>query len=983
MHDRIAGVPIHSRQTGPLIGREAESAALRSALDLALHRDGQLVLISGEAGIGKSTLVESFIHEVTGLGLSIAVGTCHPAEESRAYGPWQHVATQLQATGDARTDAVPAGGVDLMPAESQTEVFAAFTARISDVSARGPCLIVLEDLHWADTASIELLRYIGRRIRTLPVLLIGTFREDEPGATFPLFRLLPDLVRETAAQRLQLRRLSRADVRALVDQDYALVDPDAEQLTDYLHQRAEGNPFFTGELLRDLEGGGLLACLDGTWALQLAEHPDVPLMVRQVIESRLARLSRETRALLDIASVIGYQVPVDLWLTLSGVEEETLSAAIEEAVQGHVLIESPDGERVQFCHGLIRETLYRSRAGLRRKRQHRQIAEALSVHHRPEPEPVAYHFSAAGDARAVDWLIEAGGQALRLYAAQDAITSLSRAIELADTLGLPCPCDALRLRAQAYQLLGRLDAARDDLDRMLDVAEQQGDRDAIWQARFELGSFFTGSDYTMAGRYLTEALDLATEIGDQGKLGQTLNRLGNCMANMGRFDDAATYLRQALDAFDTLNDADGIATTLDLLGSIHLLAGNYAESVRYLDRSIERSRRLNDRMRLSSSLSNLALNGGDFDVSFDAGIASTRPAEIWTGYAQEGLEIAREIGWKSGEAFALTMLGAIVALRGDLGRGLSCLNEAHEIAQRIGHQQWMVASSLVTGSLWAEMLDPSRARYHFERSRALAEELGSFLWNVLLDTSLAVLHAESGDSATAFELLQRCQPADDRARSHTDRAWRYSMVRVRLAAGEPDAALQLADLLLSFETGRGDVRGIPQVLRLKADALAALGRWPDAVTLYEQASFAAEQLDYQATRWRIYAHWGRACVQLGDDTGAESHRRLAEAIVERMAATIRHPDLRTQFSERAGRVIAEARPRERRRSDPFDLSSRQLDVLRLVAQGLTDAQVADQLYISPRTVARHLQTIYTKLGVNSRMAAVARAWERNLIDPPR
>jgi DNA-binding CsgD family transcriptional regulator/tetratricopeptide (TPR) repeat protein len=978
--DRVSGLPDTADLSTPLPGREREQSALATLLHQALHGSGHLVLISGEAGIGKTTLSERLTSQARAEAMHVLTGHCYNQTASQPFSPWLDIrAALLDTVPQTINDPLSLTPDDAVSPGSKEELFERVVQGLRRILEDQPLVIILEDIHWADSASLELLRYVARQTAGLPLLLVASYREDDPDTTGLLPGLLPDLIRESRAHRLELLRLTLPDVQSFVNLSDrpASADDSTGKLAAYLYERSEGNPFFMTELARDLSREEGIQ--SGTEA-DLHTLP-VPSLVRQVIENRAQRLSNETRTLLNIAAVIGQEVPVDLWQRVSNAGNEVLADAIDESISNYLLRESGDGHSVRFIHGLIQETLYHGQIALRRRGLRRQIAECLASQPNPSLDAVAHHFDRAGDERAVSWLIEAARSAQGIYASRDAVRSIDRAAQLADLLSCTVPVEAFRIRALARETLGEVEQARDDYRQALEIARATGDRRTECQTLIDLGLLSAGFDYQQSGTYLWQALEIAPELKGTALHARCLNRLGNWKANTGELDSAIGLHQQALAMFEASEDSEGIADTLDLLGSTTFLAGNYRTSLDYYDRAIALSRRLSDRRRLSSSLANLALVGGDFDVSFDAGLALTRPPEIWISYGEEAVEIAREIGWKTGESFALAMLGAIVAVRGELGRGLRLVEEAHEIAHRFDHQQWLTCTSLILGSLWEELLDPSRATFYLERGRAIAEGIGSQLWSILLDATLAAQQAEHGNIDAAFALLERWKDSQESPRSHAQRGRRFSTARLYLAAGKPELALEVAEDLLGLESSSSELHGVPQILKLKADALVIVGRLDEADAAYRDADHAARALGYQSIHWRILQDWSLLAQRQHHPRHAAELRVEAESIVLAIASAIDDPEIRNRFRQHALELVHQTSQHSPGKRERGGLSSRQIEVLSLVALGLTDAQVAERLYISPRTVARHLQTIYNQFGVNSRTAAVTLAYERKLIEP--
>ena len=447
----------HHGSIPPLVGRERELALLRERLAAALASHGTLVLLSGEAGIGKTALAEALLHDADAQGALVLVGRCYDLSETPPYGPWRELLDRTPRDAD-----LPILPTAVLPLDregaalaSQEAIFARVQAYLAALAARRPMALLLEDLHWADPASLDLLRVVARRLTDLPLLLLATDRADEIGQEHPLYALLPRLVREARADRLDLHPLDRGAIGTLVSARYALDASEADRLTTYLAGRTEGNALFLGELLRTLEGEGVLAPSEGDWHLGDLARVPVPPLLRQVIAGRLARFDPATGRLLAVAAVIGQEVPLSLWAAIGEVDEADLLDHIDQATQACLLVEMPDGAGVRFAHALIREALYDGLLAPRRRRVHWRVAEVLAAAPNPDPDAVADHFFRAGDARAAAWLLRAGERAQAAYAWATAIARYEVA------LALTSDGDDAALRARLLLRLGGLLRMRD------------------------------------------------------------------------------------------------------------------------------------------------------------------------------------------------------------------------------------------------------------------------------------------------------------------------------------------------------------------------------------------------------------------------------------------------------------------------------------------------------------------------------------------
>ena len=419
-----------------LVGREREQVMLRDHLAAVFAEHGSLVLIGGEAGIGKTALADALCDTATMQGTLVLVGRCYDLTETPPYGPWVELFGHYQPTDDdSPLPAAFAQRGTVGEVTSQAMLFQQVQDFLTALARQQPLVLLLDDLHWADPASLDLLRSLARSVAALPLLIIVTYRSDELTRRHPLYALLPTLVRESHTERLDLRPLTENDLRELLGLRYGLGPADTSRLIAYLHERAEGNPFFLGELLRTLEEEGALRATDDGGMLGDLTRVRVPPLLRQVIDGRLARLGEEAQTLLGIAAVIGQDVPLTLWSAVTGEDDEALLPIIERAVEAHLLTETPDGTQVRFVHALIREALYEGILATRRRGIHRRVADAVMTRPNSDPDVVAYHFRRAGDMRAAEWLIAAGERAQRVYAWQTAIERFEAALatmELSD-----------------------------------------------------------------------------------------------------------------------------------------------------------------------------------------------------------------------------------------------------------------------------------------------------------------------------------------------------------------------------------------------------------------------------------------------------------------------------------------------------------------------------------------------------------------------
>ena len=987
-----AAPPLPAPAPPPLVGREREQAALRVGIASAMSGRGSLILIGGEAGIGKTTLAEFICDEAVVSGrVSVLIGRCYDLAETPPYGPW------AEAFDRAPRDP----GLPLLPAaltgdgasdgtESQAALFRQTRDFLLALASRCPLILLLEDLHWADQPSLDLLRTLGRDLDDAPLIILATYRVEEVSRRRPLYTMLPDLVREARATRLDLRPLDAGGLRALVRLTYPLLPSDEDRLVAHLGARTEGNPLYAGELLRALTETGVLRATgqpwqrtagDGAaWALGDLAKVDLPPLLRQVIDARVDRLGEGARAFLAVAAVIGQEVPLGLWGAVAGADEEALATAIEAATEARLLIE--EGDSVRFAHALIREALYAGLPVLRRRAIHRRVAEALLAAPRgglSEPDTVASHLGRADDPRELTWLIRAGEQALARHAPQAAVDRLTRAIDLAERRGLAPSAALRRTRGLAHETLGDFAGALADLEAAEAAARAGGDTRDAWQAQLDLGQLWAARDYSRTGAHFAQALALARARDDSAALAASLNRLGNWLVNTGQPVAGVAHHREALSILEKLGDRLGMVETLDLLGMAQAIGtGEMAAGVRDFGRAADLLRALDLPRQLSSSLASRCTTAGP-------GMCETVGSALWPPAAclrdaDEATRLAEGADWTAGQIYADLQAGVTLVASGELGQGLDRLGRALDMAITIDHRQWIAAAHIFLGQAHVLVLAPGVARDHLQIALATALDLGSDWWIAVSTAYLAPAHLQDGDSAGAEGALAALLAPDAAvalargALQERRLAWAWS--EVRLAEDRPVEALALADALLASAPGVGP---IPALLTVRGEALLALARHEEAARVLDDAVRGANAGYERPRLWRIHAARAALCHARGQQLEARRAVEDARAAIEDLAAAVPEGPLRDGFRRAALARIPDLVPIAPAPIGlPFGLTGREAEVLRLVARGLSNSAIADRLSLSRRTVEQHLRHAYDKLGVDNRTAAVRAVVERGL-----
>jgi len=975
----------------PLVGRERELGTLREHLDAALVGRGSLVLIGGEAGIGKTALAESVCRDAEKRGTLVLVGRCYDLTETPPYGPWVDLLGCYR-----RGDGPPLPDAFLRPGTvgavaSQTTLFREvqdFFATLA-ISRSGdvlPLLLLIEDIHWADPASLDLLRALARSLPALPLLLLATYRADELSPAHPLARLLPAIVRESSAGRLDLRPLRAADVATLVAGRYHLTDEGTARLAAYVHRRSEGNPLFLGELLRTLEDDEVVQRTSAGWTLGFLAPVRVPPLLRQIIEGRSARLGGEARRLLGIAAVLGQEVPLDLWSAVASATEAMLLPAMDEAAAARLAEATEDGMGIRFVHALIREALYEGISPPVRRAMHRTAGETLAAGRDPDPDAVASHFQRAGDARASPSLLRAGERAQAAYAWSTAAARFEAALDLtgrADTDAGERGWLLLRLSG----LLGYVDVAkaRAAADEAVALATVANDGALAALARLQRGSL------------ACHAGDVAYGLPEMEAGTATLAALSD-----GERAHLATYAA-AIDAPALLPEGRGTVVLW------RAYVGRYREA-----------RELGERL-----LAELAAGDEAMPQSVSSGCFGLGETYAMLGLPDEAAAMyarARDAYRRAGHHF----LAAIMSSREMEAVALPYRTEDIAGRRRLAERaetEWVRASRAVPATLPQRftLLPLLMLEGDWEEAEQLAaaggaEERGDSAFRVFALRYRAALARLRGDAGGAWRAVRAIFPADSATEpgtvAYVDWAMAVQRVAAALALDEGDlpAAKEWIEAHDRWLAWSGAVYGRSQGQALRARYQRQSGDIEQARAHAERAHAHATEprqplallaahrllgeLDGDEGHHDDAAHHLEASLKLAEDCQVPYERALTLLALAELhaaagdAAAARGLDAARAICEPLGARPALARAdalaariaatEDARSAFPAGLSPREIEVLRLIAGGHTNREIADALSLSVHTVSAHVRTILAKTAADNRTAAAAFARRHGL-----
>jgi len=935
-----------------LVGRDAEVAALRESWAQVRGGAPATVLIGGEAGIGKTRLVRQF---AAGVEAEVLYGGC--VDLSGGGLPFTPFTSAMRGHGDTLAELLPVD-VQADTDTARARLFEEVLTQFAGLCARQPVVLVIEDVHWIDRSSLDLLSFLVHNQQAAGALLcVVTYRSDELERAHPLRGSLAELDRVAWTRRLELSRLERRGVGSLIGA-ISGVEPTAS-LVEEIYRRSEGNPFFA-EVLLDRQ-----------------DQPGLPESLRDLLLARVARLPDPTQAVLRMAAAGVGRVSHELLAAASGLDDGALSAALRPAVAAGVLV--VDGGGYRFRHALISEAVRDDQLPGERAAAHRRFAHALESGHvlaanGGGPAELAFHWHAAGDpSRALEAAWQAAGDAGARLAYAERLDVLERVIEL---------------WAQVPDAARRIGCDRPVVvDAAVAAAVEAGELErGVALATAALAG--AEGDPVRTARLLGQRAPMLAGLGRAGELDDlsaavriappghpvravVLCALASRLLSVPRSDEAEEAAAEALDIARAAGDARIEAQALILLAGRRVRRGDLAAELPRLAEAEEAAARLGAhgvRLQAIATQATVLVAFGEYERAAER-------ARHGTAVAQS-IGLARTHGVVGGSLLATALIEA-----GRWDEATSAVEHALDHTPAPVLQIPLVclraAIALARGDT-----APAEKALAFTRE-ALAPGVRPAVDPWLPLRLEAELRLAQGRVAEAAAVVERGLADADLRRSERF-TWPMLVVAAQVAAaGAPGLLDELRHRAAESPVTGPVLRGLALTFGAEADRAAGIvvrSECDEAVAAWEQVGNP-----YRLARALMGA--AEAAAADGDRPAAAVHVRRAAEIADRLGAR----PLREQadwLARRARLTLAgdpaapAAEPGEHAQRE-YGLTARELEVLRLLALGRSNRDIAAELFISAKTASVHVSNIMAKLGVASRVEAAAIAYRLGLGDQAR
>jgi len=860
-----------------LVGRDREIEQLEQHLHSALNGKGTTVFVFGEAGIGKTRLVNEFLKLAKKRGAKIFSGWCL-SEANIAYFPFREafdayassirdeklrstVTKHLEVTGwlsgrEPTQESKPRE-LFLTPEIERDRTFEAAVRVLLQLSAYEPLILFLDDLHWADPLSLALLHYLSRKCRDSRLLIIGTYRSEELLHTkeekpHPLEETMSSMSREDLLTKIELNRLKRNDFPEFLRSIFR--SSLNEEFQEKLFEETEGNPLFAVEILNMLVDEGYLSESQERWILTAStEKIGMPSKVHEVITRRIERLGREERKLLDLAAVCGFSFTPDTLSEAMALDVADVLRVLVELEHRHRLIRSFDSA-FEFAHHKIREVIYGNMPNELRRIYHLKIAHCLEQALTKEisdghmANMILHSIEGGVPEKAFEYLLELGEKAVSIDASAQAIDYLDKALESTQkTQSFATSENLARIyknRGTAWLCQDEKTKARNDFNLMLQNATNISDESMIAEAHYWLGTAYEPyfGEMEEAMHHLTTAVEMTRKTCNKSLEARSLGAIGEALVwGLDTMDEGRMRIEDSTKICKEIGDKASEADNLQMLGMYYNWKGEFDRAKENLSKALALAEEVGGMHRTIIklwSLSMILAGNGEYNEAISAG--------------QRCLQLTRDSGDWSVVSMTLNTLGWIYHDLSNTELALKYNSEAIK-----------------------------NARAH-RKSRASGAVPAS-----LLNLGMDYLYKNDFESAEEYfnEVISQYQ-------QHRVGWWRVETRillgrgEIALAKGDYPQALKFAEDSLAISQKADARKYVAKGLKLKAEVLAKIGNIEEALKLIESALKLAQQVSNPPMLWQIHYSYGSLEEKHGDAQKANEHYAKAVALIEAVASQL-------------------------------------------------------------------------------------------------
>ncbi len=723
-------------------GRERELNYLRDVIK-ELEKGSKIILVRGEAGIGKTRLIFEMRKEIMKKGYEFFWGKAY-FDSSEPYLPFKEIFENYLNTGKdenikllvnmANSSFYKDSGMrveDRRSFESQrNSMWWEISERIKDIATIRPLIIFIDDLQWADKATLQFLLYLGDHLRNSPVLLIGTIREGENNEY--LEDVLERMSRMQLYEELKLKGLKWRDAKEIIENIVGRKDV-PNRFIDLIYRRTMGNPLFIREIIREMLEEGKIEREKGEYPKE--GELKIPEMIEQLVQRRVKLVDTTGKKLLEVGSVIGENIPYNLLLSAAGMEEFELLDHVDNLINLGLWYEEPDEEKLSFSHGLIQLAVYENIPRIKRKKLHLMIAEKMEEIYKDNLNKyyseLAYHYERGGNYKnAVEYYMKAGEEAEKIYAHDVAIDFYERVLKL--NTDKEKKFKIYNKLGEIYGIIGEYEKAEGYYRKVLEMVE--GEEKA--EIKMKIGDLYEKKgEYEMAMRNYKDALNSLSE--NSALYPRIYNSISWIEKRRGNYESSIEYAKKAIEISDGDKDR---ARVYHNMGTVYLDMGEYEFALKFLNKAVEIHKKIEDLRGLGASYNNIGLIFTQMGNMNEA-----------LKYYEKSLNVMKKVGDIYAVGNIYNNIGAIYYYRGNLNKALEYYEKSLETQEKIGDKYGISLSLMNIGEVYLERGEIKKALEFFRKSLNISEDMGNKYTSADGYNNIGGAYLELGDTDKSIE----------------------------------------------------------------------------------------------------------------------------------------------------------------------------------------------------------------------------------------
>jgi tetratricopeptide (TPR) repeat protein/Cdc6-like AAA superfamily ATPase len=935
--------PIATKEI-PLVNRTEEMNVLKEAVYRAVHGEGGLVFVHGEAGIGKTRLVRELGAYARSHGVQVLYGrcpalfrmdgvppyilwkevikdyleTCTLEQLNRVIGFYPTEIAKLVPEISQKLRAFPQS-FPISPEQEQNRLFEAVSQFITNISQETPLMVVLDDLQWTDPSSLLLMHYLARGVQKTPLLLLGAYRTTDIDDKHPLTPVLTELNRERIPQSFSLKRMSPDDTSEMIKQ---ILEQDEipSEFCKMVYEKTRGNPFFTEEVIKSLKEEDVIYREGNRWKVKEASKIAFPETVKSVIKARINRLDDECQSVLTTASFVGNDFTFEAMCAATGLEENKLLALMERIHKTGLFRQGVvRGEDVgSFADIIVRDVVYEEVHPFRRKKLHKAVGSALEKVYAKKIDEhlgeLALHFLEGGDKdKALDYFLKAGGKAQKIYANSEAITYFQSALKLLEEKE-----EEFQAKEGVLEYLGDLKKLVGEYDSCLKYWSEglllwtklkEKEKAAVLHRKMA-NVFWNNMGDTKRAKEHHEAafkiLETCPESVELARLYEDVAEMVS-MGATGKMGEALSWAEKSVALAEKLNAHEVTARSYACLGEISGWLGDRKKSIKCFDKALE-----------------IALDKGYMETALwvynDAGMLPEEEHTKILDYYEKGFELSKKVGDISWRTWIGSNLGWTNIHMGNLDRAVLLLEESVALDRKTGNLPHLSMCSGMLGFAFQVLGDWEKSEQYRKDSLSISQKLDDFQSIGGAYGHLGWLYYDKGEYSKAKEFGEKMYEV---IKKHGARSAQMSVSRFVIPAyielGEIEKARNLIDDLNKYA-----LEAESKELTAYADGLGAMllrsqKKWQESVEQFEKCVREFEALD--ARRWYVYwlakmvlSEYARVYLERNQEGDKEQARELLSQALElfqNMGAKreIEKTEVKIAFIE-TGREVSKPKPVE-------------------------------------------------------------------------